>query len=634
MTINICYKTYIGQNYCIIQKKIVTLQPFLCEKYNTMKRLYAFILLVLVSFAAVAQSYGIMVNDKDYYAGAPNPSALDPAFQEFMVLNVSLKNNDKVQLYDAANKAGWAVKLDNASVSTIVLATNYYNVTSDGCYDFYIKLQYENDQLYVGEGKDCGNGGSKPTDPTKPVYSSSAPAQYPGVMLQAFYWDSYSDKGYGRTKWTDLQSQAAELGQWFDLIWLPPSSKSSGGTGYIPQQYSNQSGQWGSKDALKALINTFHENGARVVADIVVNHVGGKSSWCDFYTNDFGAYGKFSPTPAWICKTDEMNFDSGAGGCKGKATGANDDGYGEEANYGAARDWDHQNAEVRNMCKAYLKWLRSEIGYDGFRYDYCKGFHNSHINDYNSAAKAFFSVMEYWDGNPDVLQSRLTDAGWNTCTFDFGTKYEVFNNGIAADNYNLKGKGLLGRGKGRYAVTFVDSHDSFQRDDNEFCGKGNSMKYKDKLMQCNAYLLSMPGTPCVFYPHWVTFKEDMKKLINARYKAGVHNESAVSDESGNGYYKATITGTNGEIRLLLGPNSGYASTPAGYTLAAKGTNWGVYYKTTSARDDKNKSRTPVISEDVEYVWFGAHENVVKTVENGQLILQVGDRKYDVMGRQL
>ena len=38
--------------------------------------------------------------------------------------------------------------------------------------------------------------------------------------------------------------------------------------------------------------------------------------------------------------------------------------------------------------------------YDGFRYDYCKGFHNSHINDYNSAAKTYFSVMEYWDAMP------------------------------------------------------------------------------------------------------------------------------------------------------------------------------------------------------------------------------------------
>ena len=32
------------------------------------------------------------------------------------------------------------------------------------------------------------------------------PAQYDGVMLQGFYWDSYSD-----TKWTKLTNQADEL---------------------------------------------------------------------------------------------------------------------------------------------------------------------------------------------------------------------------------------------------------------------------------------------------------------------------------------------------------------------------------------------------------------------------------------
>ena len=44
------------------------------------------------------------------------------------------------------------------------------------------------------------------------------PANYGGVMLQGFYWNSYSD-----TKWTKLEQQADELAQIFDLIWLPNS---------------------------------------------------------------------------------------------------------------------------------------------------------------------------------------------------------------------------------------------------------------------------------------------------------------------------------------------------------------------------------------------------------------------------
>ena len=91
----------------------------------------------------------------------------------------------------------------------------------------------------------------------------------------------------------------------------------------------------------------------RVVADIVINHCAARNGWCNFGTYDFGEYGKFTPDGSWICSTDEMNTDSGAGSCKGTATGAADDGYGSEANYEAGRDWDHNNAKVREMCKAF-----------------------------------------------------------------------------------------------------------------------------------------------------------------------------------------------------------------------------------------------------------------------------------------
>ena len=71
-------------------------------------------------------------------------------------------------------------------------------------------------------------------------------------------------------------------------------------------------------------------------------------------------------------------------------------------------------------------------------------------------------------------------------------------------------------------------------------------------------------------------------MVLARKAAGVHSESQVSDEAGNGYYKATITGKHGSVRLLLGPNSGFATTPQGYTLAYKGGNFAMYYTSTQA----------------------------------------------------
>lgn len=583
--------------------------------------------------------YGLQINGTKVVDA---PKYGDPDYQgrvQYKASCVELAAGDVVKLINKSCDATWMVDLDPYGEYQSFeggKTAGQLTCKKAGKYDFYIKLSMEvGDILYVGPAENCGT----------PGYDGAAPAQCPDVILQAFYWDSYdgnkSTTKYGRTRWIDHingtnGSSAVEMGQWFDMIWLPQLSKSTGGMGYLPTNYSNLDSDLGTQRRLGELISIFHQNGARVMADIVINHAVAGQGWCGYnQTYNFGEYGSFKPDGSYICNTDEMNYDSKAGSCKGYATGAADDGYGDEANYPDGRDWDHTSTKVRDMFKAYLKWLHNVVKIDGFRYDYCKGYHNSHINEYNRAAEAYFSVMEYWDGNVNTLQSRLADAGWNTTTFDFATKYTAFNNGIASDYYQgLKGAGLLGAGKSRYAVTFVDSHDSFQRDNNELCGEGNSMSLcRDKVLQCNAYMLSMPGVPCVFWPHWVTFKDEIKAMINARYKAGVHSESAVSDETGNGFYKATITGTNGSIRLLLGPNSGYDTTPQGYVLAVKGVNYGVYYKMNSARGDKNTERKP-IPEGVEEITSSNSSKGEKMLRDGQLLIKVGEQVFDARGMRV
>ena len=609
-----------------------------------MKKTGLLMMMVLCATMSFAQNYGILVNGRYYFAGEYTDEF--EGFTQYLA-HVQVNSGDYCQLYDADNKASWAVAVNPYSVAgfTYDSLNQRYTITVTGCYDFYIKLKYQADELYIGPGSNCGEGVDITKEDPQPGYNGSAPAKCPDVMLQAFYWDSNdgskSTTIYGRTRWIDHLngnngSSATEMGQWFDLVWLPQMSKSSGGLGYHPTDYSSLESGLGTEKKLRELIDTLHVNGARVVADIVINHADAQEGWCNFKSYDFGAYGKFTPDGSYICSTDEMNTYAPESACRGYAVGNPDDGYGDEANYASSRDWDHTNYEVRDMFKAYLRWMRNVVKVDGFRYDYCKGYHNSHINEYNRAAEAYFSVMEYWDGNVNTLQDRLSDASWNTTTFDFATKYTAFNNGIASDYYQgLKGAGLPGANKARYAVTFVDSHDSFQRDGNEFCGEGNSMTIcRDKVLQCNAYMLSMPGVPCVFWPHWVTFKDEIKAMINARYKTGVHSESGVNDETGSGYYKATIYGTNGEIRLLLGPNSGYDTTPSGYTLATKGVNYGVYYKMTSPRGDKDQERQPVPQGIEEINTNGEKAKGEKFLQDGRLFIRCGEQVFDIMGHKV
>ena len=113
----------------------------------------------------------------------------------------------------------------------------------------------------------------EPTTPNLPQDCASAvPSQCEDVMLQAFYWDSYSGGTFGNTKWSTLQGQTTEINAYFDMVWLPPSAKSDGGVGYHPAQYCNQNSTWGSRAELEQLISSFHASGTKVVADIVINH--------------------------------------------------------------------------------------------------------------------------------------------------------------------------------------------------------------------------------------------------------------------------------------------------------------------------------------------------------------------------
>lgn len=681
-----------------------------------MKKLYTLLLSTLIcSVLSMAAPYGLLINGSTKIEATALSEKDFQDREQFLASCVTLNQGDKVQLYDFGSGASWMCAIDpygEYQKFTGGKTQGYLTCNTAGSYDFYIKLKYEDDMLYIGPGQNCGNvtpptpdpnttyyitgsaelvgtdkawsetaiamtknadntfthtftdlaesvvyrmkitdgtwasnwgfsavqnapagvvgdvdgnvvfelkakgnvvvnfngasitlqGNFTEDEPIKPSHGSSVPSECEDVMLQAFYYDSYRDGApgdvvlsgtttLGNTKWSTLLNQSGEIGSYFDLVWLPPSGKSEGGTGYHQTQYSNQNSDWGKQKDLLEFINRMHTANTKVVADIVINHAGCKSSWCDFYPQNFGEYGTFEPDASWICKTDEVNFNPEAGEWKGKATGTDDGGYNMQDNYASARDWAHADPRVQEMMKAYLKWMKDVIGFDGWRYDYAQGFKGKYIDMYNNAAANYFSVVEFWNGDMNNIKNYLNDVNWNTLAFDFSTKYSAIQ-GIADGNYQkCKGSGLLGAGLSKFAVTFVDSHDTYfgcqgGRDNNDEiggCGKSMEDYNKDRVLGANAFILSMPGVPCVFYPHWAKYKDAIGKMILARKAAGVHSESLVSDEAGNGYYKATITGKHGSIRLLLGPNSGFNTTPQGYTLAYKGGNFAMYYTSTQAQ---------------------------------------------------
>ena len=120
-----------------------------------MKKIFSIFAAALMTLSMSAASYGILVNGSTYFAGTHTDDF--EGFQQYLA-HVQLNAGDYCQLCDAENRAVWAVDLNPASVAGFTRNGDKYEVSVSGCYDFYIKLKYQEDELYIGPGSDCGEG--------------------------------------------------------------------------------------------------------------------------------------------------------------------------------------------------------------------------------------------------------------------------------------------------------------------------------------------------------------------------------------------------------------------------------------------------------------------------------------------
>lgn len=394
------------------------------------------------------------------------------------------------------------------------------------------------------------------------------PAQYGGVMLQGFFWDSYVD-----TQWANLEEQAAEMGDYFDLIWVPQSGNcnSTGNVmGYLPVYWFDHNSSFGTEEQLRSFIQTCKKYDLGVIADVVINHrnvLGVGGSWVDFPAETYKGV-TYQLGLADICKND----DGGATAKKYEVTGANDTGEG----WSGARDLDHTSQNVQDNVIAYLNFLLNDLGYAGFRYDMTKGYAAKYTGLYNSTTKPTFSVGEYWDGYYPTVKNWIdgtkVDGVIQSASFDFPTRYAI-RDACNQNNWSkLSSKGINGYDEyKRYSVTFVDNHDTQYRSASE-----PQDPVKSFVEAANAYILSMPGTPCVFLQHWKQYKSSIKQLITLRKLAGIHNESEVKELNSSGMlYAAEVTGTKGKLILSCGMGTPAVSS-SDYQLVEQGSAYKVY----------------------------------------------------------
>ena len=412
-------------------------------------------------------------------------------------------------------------------------------------------------------------------EPEPSLNSQGWASDYSGVMLQGFSWDSYNE-----SQWKVLEKQADELKGYIDLVWLPQSGKCMETTqvmGYMPYYYFNQNSSFGSEAELRSLITKFKAAGIGAIADVVINHRN-TEGWYTFPAETYkGVTYQMQSTD--ICKNDDGGETATQAAKNGVSLSQNND---EGTDFGGCRDIDHKSENVQKVIKAYLKYLKDDLGYTGFRYDMVKGFDGSHVADYNDATGVEYSVGEYWDGN-DKIESWINRTNKKSAAFDFQFRYNVRDavNGAAngkvttsSDWSKLNSNDNLMHDANyrRYAVTFVENHDTQYRSAKE----QNDPLRKDTIA-ANAYMLAMPGTPCIFQPHWNAYKSEIKEMIAARKYAGITNMSNYANkQSKKTLYVNEVTGTKHKLLVAVGNDAAGYAGETGYTKILSGYHYAYF----------------------------------------------------------
>ena len=293
-----------------------------------------------------------------------------------------------------------------------------------------------------------------------------------GVMLQTFFWDCPRVDNKEFQWWNYIREQVPALAKaGFTSLWLPPVHKAANlngpSMGYDPYDYYDlgefdQKGSvptwFGTRAELSQLIETAHSHRLSLIADMVYNHNSGADAQEVNPITNQSRWTLFNPKSRKFARNWESFHPN-----KYEAW--------DEMTFGDMPDLSHRNPHVFDELLNLARWLIEEIGFDGFRYDFVKGFGAATIQamqEYrytrNGEYFAPYGVAEYWDSTQNTLKwvDMANFSNTNPVdAFDFPLR-EMLK--ALCDQYGFSLKNLstwesVLQKQPQSVVTFVENHD-------------------------------------------------------------------------------------------------------------------------------------------------------------------------------
>ncbi|MBO7710476.1 MAG: alpha-amylase [Lachnospiraceae bacterium] len=384
------------------------------------------------------------------------------------------------------------------------------------------------------------------------------------TMMQYFEWYLPNDGLW----WKRCAAKAENLSSLgITQVWLPPAYKgtSQEDVGYgVYDMYDlgefDQKGtvrtKYGTKDEYLAAIDSFHNAGIEVFADIVLNHrmggdeleevtavtdaeddrnqqVGGKQKvrvWSKFtFPGRNGKYSSFTWDHRHFSGTDWAEDVENGGHIyrfTGKKWEPDTDPENGNFDYLMGMNVDMSNPTVISETKKWLEWYIQTAHLDGLRLDAVKhisfSFYRELLHEIREkTGLPLPAVGEYWSGELERLMYYLESVDDEMSLFDVALHYNFFHATQAGGSYDMRTilDQTLVKEKPGNAVTFVDNHDTQY---------GQSLQsFIDDWFKPLAYaiiLLRGDGIPCVFYSDYYgnpvqnrPLVPNLGKMIKTRY---------------------------------------------------------------------------------------------------------------------